>query len=199
MFRTRRQRRAIVGLIAAAGALVPAAGLTQEQAGAARPSDVVVSTAWLADRLDDPSVVVIATGTRESYDAGHVPGARFVGHDDLLGGDHRLAAPALLAARLARAGATDTARVVLYGDRPMETGWLYMALASIGHGDHVSLLDGNVRAWREDGHQANGRPAGCPAPRPCAGRISSRTWRRTASSRGKPSARSWKAPASCPR
>ena len=30
----------------------------------------------------------------------------------------------------------------------METGWLYMVFASLGHGDHVSILDGNLEAWR---------------------------------------------------
>ena len=36
----------------------------------------------------------------------------------------------------------------LDGDDPMSNGWLYMILASLGHGDRTSLLDGNIKAWQ---------------------------------------------------
>ena len=40
---------------------------------------LLVSTEGLARRLDDPRVVVIHVGRdRTSYDAGHIPGARFL-------------------------------------------------------------------------------------------------------------------------
>jgi thiosulfate/3-mercaptopyruvate sulfurtransferase len=122
----------------------------------------VVSPDWLSQHLNDPGVRVIATGERSQYEQGHIPGARFISHEETLNHEsHGLLAPAALAAVLAKAGASDDARIVIYGETPMVTGWLYMALASIGHGDHVSMLDGNLDAWR-----AKGRPvatAGSPA------------------------------------
>ncbi len=125
-------------------------------------TDLIVSIAWLAERLADPGVVVIATGSRASYEAAHIPGARFVEHDATLGSDHRMIQGAALARALAAVGATDESRIVLYGDEPMATGWLYMAFASIGHGDHVSLLSGNISAWKADGQSVTSEvpPAG---------------------------------------
>ena len=51
---------------------------------------------------------------------------------DTLGSSHHLLAAQPLAAVLAKAGAADGTRVVLYGDSPMTTVWVYMAFASIG-------------------------------------------------------------------
>jgi thiosulfate/3-mercaptopyruvate sulfurtransferase len=131
----------------------------------------VVSPEWLNEHLNDPKVRVIATGDRAQYDRGHIPGARFVSHEDTLSHEnHALLAPAALAAVLARAGASDDARIVLYGDSPMTTGWLFMALASIGHGDHVSMLDGNLEVWRR-----NGRAVSTAAPPAATGRLTPKT------------------------
>jgi thiosulfate/3-mercaptopyruvate sulfurtransferase len=132
----------------------------------------LVSTEWLAAHLNDPAVHVIATGDEGRYNRGHIPGARFLEHMDTLGSGHTLAAPAALAAVLAKAGATDGARVILYGDTPMVTGWVYMAIASLGHGADVSLLDGSVELWRSENRAvstdnpaaANGKLTAQPAP-----------------------------------
>ena len=66
-----------------------------------------------------------------------------------IGGGHRLLPPDALAKALAKAGVADDTRVVLYGDQPMTTGWIYMTLAAIGHGDDVSMLDGGIRLWQD--------------------------------------------------
>lgn len=39
---------------------------------------LVVSTAWVAERLNDPSLVLIHVGRRADYDTGHIPGAQFL-------------------------------------------------------------------------------------------------------------------------
>jgi thiosulfate/3-mercaptopyruvate sulfurtransferase len=133
---------------------------------------MIVTTAWLAEHLDDPAVVVIAVDEQPAYEAGHIPGARRLSHMDTVGANHRLLPPDQLATALARAGASDGVRVVLYGDSPMETGWIYMAFASIGFGDRTAMLSGNLAAWRADGHPVsrdripagNGRLTPQPAP-----------------------------------
>jgi thiosulfate/3-mercaptopyruvate sulfurtransferase len=117
---------------------------------AATSVEPTVSTAWLQAHLNDPQVRIIYTGSRDDYDRAHIPGARFIDHMDTVGGDHRLLPPDALAKALAKAGAADGSHVVLYGDRPMETGWLYMTLAAIGHGDDVSMLDGGIKLWLEE-------------------------------------------------
>jgi thiosulfate/3-mercaptopyruvate sulfurtransferase len=139
-------------LIAVPGLVLPHSPTPDRTAQDPAPPGMVVSLDWLSRHLNDANVRVMTTGERSAYDRGHVPGARFISHEETLNHEsHGLLAPAALAAALAKAGATDSVRIVLYGDTPMATGWLYMALASIGHGDHVSMLDGNAVAWRASG------------------------------------------------
>jgi hypothetical protein len=48
-------------------------------------SDILVSTDWLAQHLKDPKVVVLQVSRdRATYDAGHIPGARFFALSDLI-------------------------------------------------------------------------------------------------------------------
>lgn len=146
-----------------------AIGVQARQTARPQTPGMVVSTAWLAEHLADANVAVIATGDRAAYDRAHIPGARFIDHTATLDGSHKLLAPDALAAALARAGAADGRRAVLYGDRPMETGWLYMAFASIGHGDAVSMLDGGLAVW-----QSQGRPTSTAAPGAATGKLTPR-------------------------
>lgn len=121
----------------------------------------LVSTAWLAEHLADPSIRVLATGSRQSYDRGHIPGAAFVEHDDTLdmtAGRHQIKSPEALARLLESAGAGDGMRLILYGDSPMTTGWLYTVIASVGHGADVSMLDGNMELWRSEGRPVSTEP-----------------------------------------
>jgi thiosulfate/3-mercaptopyruvate sulfurtransferase len=136
---------------------------------AATSVEPVVSTDWLQKHLDDPHVRVIATGDRDEYTHAHIPGARFVEHMDTVGSDHRLLPPDKLATTLAAAGAEDGTHIVLYGDSPMTTGWLFMTLAAIGHAADVSLLDGGIRLW-----QAEKRPTSTSLPPPASGPLTVR-------------------------
>jgi len=143
---------AVLTLFAANEATPPAAATT----GAVEP---IVSTDWLHGHLNDAHVRVIVTGDRDEYNRAHIPGARFIDHMAMVGNGHRPLSVDAMAAALAKAGAADDAHVVIYGDTPMATGWLFMALASIGHGDEVSMLDGGLPLWR-----AEGRPTSNSAP-----------------------------------
>jgi thiosulfate/3-mercaptopyruvate sulfurtransferase len=143
---------------AAAGAAVIPSAWKQAATPAA---STLVTMEWLRQRTADPQVVVIAADRdRAAFERGHIPNARFVSHDATLDHQsHRLRPPADLAAAFAAAGATDTARIVVYGDDAMSVGWVFMALASLGHGDHTSVLDGNFAAWRGAGYPAATGPA----------------------------------------
>jgi thiosulfate/3-mercaptopyruvate sulfurtransferase len=85
--------------------------------------------------------------------------------------EHVILPPDALANLLAEAGAADGARVVLYGDSPMATGWLYMAFASVGHAGDVSLLDGNLSLWSTEGHEV---AQGAVSPAPVRGKLTPR-------------------------
>ena len=136
---------------------------------AATAVDPLVSTEWMQAHLNDPTVRVIFIGDRAEYDRAHIPGARCIDHMATVGPEHRLPPADVLARTLASAGAEDGAHVVLYGDSPMATGWVYMTLAAIGHGGDASLLDGGIKLW-----EAERRPTSAAAPAAGSGRLTVR-------------------------
>src|SRR5437763_1263139 len=84
-------------------------------------SDMLVSTTWLAQHLNDPKVVVLQVSRdRTAYDAGHIPGARFLALTDIVvtrdGILNELPPAATLKSVFERAGVSDDSRVILYGD-----------------------------------------------------------------------------------
>ena len=154
-------------LAASAAALGPSAP--------AGPDSMLVSTAWLAERLGGPDLVLFEIGPREEYDRGHIPGAQHLelravsaphemkeghGHDD---GALVLELPsaARLDSVLEARGVSDRSRVVLYpgGDWLTPAARVYLTLAWAGLGGRVSVLDGGLAAWR-----AERRPVSTEAP-----------------------------------
>lgn len=118
-------------------------------ARAAAPSAAIVSMDWLHAHLNDPDLAILdADGDKTSYRRAHIPGAGLLGHMETLRDGHRAAPPDVLARLFGAAGARDGARIVLYGHDGMSVGWMFGLFASLGHADHVSVLDGNLDAWR---------------------------------------------------
>jgi thiosulfate/3-mercaptopyruvate sulfurtransferase len=118
-------------------------------AGTAAPP--VVSTEWLAAHLKDPNVRIVDCSTKDVYDRAHIDGAVRMDHMDTVDSTHRPLPADAMAKAWAKAGVGDDTHVVLYGDTPMATGWTSMMLATIGHGDQVSLLDGGIKLWEKEG------------------------------------------------
>src|SRR5580704_4265243 len=90
-------------------------------AGAATRPDMLVTTDWLAQHQSDAKIVILhVAANRTAYDAGHVPGARFVGLPQLVvnreGVLNELPPVADLQKVLEAAGVSDDSRIILYGD-----------------------------------------------------------------------------------
>jgi thiosulfate/3-mercaptopyruvate sulfurtransferase len=121
-------------------------------AGDVRP-EMIVSTEWLAEHLNDPKVVVLHVGDKRSeYDAGHIPGARFLELGDFIEGeDAELPSPEKLKETFEKLGVSNNTRVVIYTTAwyPM-AGRAYYTLDYLGHGDHTALLDGGIDEWRAE-------------------------------------------------
>lgn len=131
----------------------------------------LISVAELADRIDDADVVVCdvrfyladhGQGRRE-YDAGHLPGARFVDlHTELAdgsgGGRHPLPDVDDFVALLERLGIQPGTQVVAYDSAGGAiASRLWWMLRSIGHG-RVAVLDGGYPAWVAAGHPVAAEP-----------------------------------------
>ncbi len=120
----------------------------------ARP-EAIVSTAWLAERLSDPSIVVaeIDSHLDEAYDMGHVPGAVGWGlHTDM---EHQIRRDipdvAQFEALMSRSGIERNTTVVLYGDGNNRSAtWAFWVLKYYRHED-VRIMDGGRTKWTLEG------------------------------------------------
>ena len=133
----------------------------------------LVTPAWLAERLDDPSLVVLhVAALRADYDRGHVPGARFLWLNDVApstpAGSFEMPPARALAAAFARAGVSSDSRVVICHVLGDVTGAarVYVALEHLGLGERAVILDGGFEAWK-----AEGRPVAKDAPAARRGRV----------------------------
>jgi thiosulfate/3-mercaptopyruvate sulfurtransferase len=124
----------------------------------------LVTTAWLAEHLGEPGLVVVESDEDVLlYDTGHIPGSvKIDWHTDLNDPVTRdYVDGARFAALAASKGISRDSTVVIYGDR--NNWWAAYALwvfTLFGHED-VRLLDGGRAAWI-----AEGRPLTTDVPTP---------------------------------
>lgn len=121
---------------------------------------LLVSTEGLAMRLNDPRVVVIHVGRdRASYDAGHIPGARFLPLSSIVteraGVPNELPEPEALERTFEALGVSDNSRVVLYGDlNGLLAARAFFTLDFLGKTD-AALLDGGLERWRSESREVS--------------------------------------------
>jgi thiosulfate/3-mercaptopyruvate sulfurtransferase len=142
----------------------------------------LVSTAWLAERLGEPRLVVIDASShlpdagrnpRAEFEYSHIPGARFLDLETLKDPDSPV--PAALptaeqfAARMAEIGVNDGDHVVIYDDSAVKSSaraWFIFRMHGI---EQVAILDGGIGKWRAEkrplGHGANEADPGKVTPR----------------------------------
>jgi thiosulfate/3-mercaptopyruvate sulfurtransferase len=152
---------------------------------AAQNTPLLVSTSWLEQHLRDPKLVVIHTAAQKGdYDAGHIPGARWLAWQaytaTLNGLSTEMPSVAALDSALEAIGLNDDSRIVISGGPIQNTARLFFTLDYLGLGERVSLLDGGIDAWRE-----SGRPLEQTAPnvtrgsltlRPVPAKLADATW-----------------------
>ncbi|HSA54848.1 MAG TPA: rhodanese-like domain-containing protein [Gemmatimonadaceae bacterium] len=158
-----------------------AAGL----AGQSAPAPVLVTTDWLAAHLNEPGLVVVhVSAQRSDYDAGHVPGSRWLSWQSITrqrdGLSTELPDAAALDSALESLGVSDGSRIVISGGPITMTARAYFTLDYFGLGDRTSLLDGGIDAWREEGRAVERTaPAvarGTLALRPQPGKLADASW-----------------------
>ena len=139
----------------------------------------VVTVDWLAAHLHDRGLVVFQIGddrSRPTYDAGHIPGSRFLkplselsaprgGAESLI---LEMPSPERLDSVLESKGVSDDSRIVLvHADEYFSpTGRAALVLAYAGFEGRTSVLDGGLEAWK-----AAGQPLSTEEPAPRTGRL----------------------------
>ncbi|MBD2860447.1 sulfurtransferase [Paenibacillus oceani] len=127
----------------------------------------VVDSGWLAERLNNPDVVVAdcrfvlgqPDAGQTAYDQGHIPGAVYFHLDRDLsapvgmhGGRHPLPDFGIFAKTAGQAGIDETKTVVVYDDQGgAMASRLWWMLRYAGH-DNVYLLDGGYSSWQAAGY-----------------------------------------------
>ena len=118
--------------------------------------DVLVTTDWLAEHLDDESVVVAEVDENpDLYDEGHIAGAvKLHWRDDLQDPVERdLVDRERFERLLGERGIANESTVVLYGDRNnWFAAYAYWYLKIYGHAD-VRILDGGRQKWMDEGRE----------------------------------------------
>ncbi len=125
--------------------------------------DVLVTTTWLAQHLDDPHIRVLESDEDVLlYDSGHIPGAQKIDwHEDLNDPVVRdYLSVAQFQALLRRLGIDDTTTVVFYGDKNnWWAAYAFWVFQLFGF-NNVALLDGGRSKW-----ESESRPMTTDVPR----------------------------------
>lgn len=150
-----------------------------------RHPEQIVSTEWLAGRLDDPGLrifdcttyLIYETGTgrpyrvqsgRSDYDTGHIPGSAFLDlqeelSDKTANTNFMMLPLDELARRFAAKGIGEGTRVVLYARKA--TQWatrVWWMLRSLGF-DNAAILDGGFDKWAAERRPVSTTPHAYPA------------------------------------
>jgi len=128
----------------------------QEQSRPSVRSEMLVSTSWLDQHLNDRDLIVLYIDRdRSQFDSGHIPGSRFVRLDELVE-QHKdslneLPSVADLQSTFETLGVGDRSRVVLTDDAGgILAARAYFTLDYLGLGNQAAMLDGGLKTWIAD-------------------------------------------------
>jgi thiosulfate/3-mercaptopyruvate sulfurtransferase len=144
-----------------AGSLSGAQQKTAASPTSAGREPMLVTVDWLADHLNDPSLVLLQIGDKKDYDKGHIPGAQFLEYETIStphnhGVTLMLELPPVeqLVSVFERLGVSNRSHIILY----FGTNWVspttrvYWTLDYLGLGDRTSILNGGLVAWEATHH-----------------------------------------------
>jgi len=116
---------------------------------------LLVTPAWLAERLGRADVRVVDLSDAEDYARGHIPGAVHLDFAETRAqaseGVFRVPTAEEGRRLMTQLGITPETTVVLYDDEgSLHAAWLFLVLDVLGH-SRVSVLDGGAQRWRAGG------------------------------------------------
>jgi len=161
------------GLTATLGVTL-AATATGQNAKLTR-ADLIVTSDWLATQLKNPKLVLLHVGEKPEYEAGHIPGARFLELEDISAPMSHTDTTALalempavdqLRAKLERLGISDDSRVIVYygNDWVSPSTRAILTLQYAGLAAKASLLDGGLPEWKKGNHPVTTDVPAAPRP-----------------------------------
>ncbi|MBX7541150.1 sulfurtransferase [Qipengyuania sphaerica] len=132
--------------------------------------DLLVSTEWLAARLDaDDLVILDATmhlpddprDARKEFAAGHIPGARFLDLASFIDAGSAvpkaIPTPEQFAERMGALGIAPGSRIVIYDDSDIRSAARAWFILTRYDEQKVAILDGGLGKWRIEGRRLSDR------------------------------------------
>jgi thiosulfate/3-mercaptopyruvate sulfurtransferase len=153
---------------------VPAAADQPLPPGPAR-ARMLITPAQLSRQLNDPKLVLLQIGVEQDYQAGHIPGARWIDMDfDRKDSKLALELPDIstLDSIFGSLGVGPDSKIVLYfsKDWVSPTTRMWFTLDYMGLGGHAAILDGGFPAWRAANLPVSTEAAAPAVPRHLASR-----------------------------
>lgn len=163
----------VIAVFTLAATLGAAPAAAQVHNGSSRDA-LVVSPAWLADHVHDKNLVLLQIGNEETYQQGHIPGARFgdwmtlhTMTDDPNALTLEMPPADELHDALENMGISDTSHVLIYAsDEFWSQSTRVLLTLDYAGVSNVRYLDGGLKAWKD-----SGRPISKDAPLPRKGTL----------------------------
>ncbi|HVN90252.1 MAG TPA: rhodanese-like domain-containing protein [Candidatus Binataceae bacterium] len=127
-------------------------------------TELLVTTDWLAARLDDPGIRMVDTRKGDAYKTAHVPGATDYPESitPFLKDSGRIQGPEKFAILMAELRVADDSLVVAYDDgNNLFAARLWWALNYYGH-SRVAVLDGGWDLWVAEGRAVDAKQVSPP-------------------------------------
>ena len=118
--------------------------------------DMIVSTEWLAAKLDG-QVIVIEVGNKDDYAVAHIPSARLLERHTLMRDienvPNEIPPVAEFESAMTALGAGERTRVVFYSRDPLLAERAWFTFDYFGNGNRASVLNGGYARWVAEGRQ----------------------------------------------
>ena len=124
-----------------------------------RLNDLLVTTDWLEANLEDSLLVILHYGMKTEFEKEHIPGARYISIFDLLVKDeqgirHEFPDEQTMEQAFRSWGLNNNSKIIICYQDGNAIKWaarLFLTLDYAGLGNQVAMLNGGLKAWREEG------------------------------------------------
>ena len=118
---------------------------------------MLVTTEWLAEKLNDPAIIILHIGNQDEFKKMHIPGAKYfpimeIFEETSQSLHHEIPSIEKLNNVVRSVGIRDDSRIILYYSED----WLtvatrvYLTFDYIGLGEQTSILDGGFAQWLKE-------------------------------------------------
>jgi thiosulfate/3-mercaptopyruvate sulfurtransferase len=122
-----------------------------------KPS-LLLTTEWLSDHLEDPSLIILHIGNKETYEDKHIPGSQLLSLRNIIedkrdGLSHEMPSIDKLHDTFSSLGINDDSRIIICYDSEQAIPWatrVFVTLEYLGFSNNTFLLNGGLNKWLDE-------------------------------------------------